>query len=194
MISLTILLAVVGLAASGTASDTSYNKIINFPAASKANYISFNPELSTLTGLTTGNAVININGKAVITAVVKKGKALTAGGTFVIGQEQDRVGGGFDSTQTYIGNLYNINMWDRALTQAEIASMFNEGICGIFFAGLSGSEPIISYADILAKEMHGDVSVVDGECDVVECPETTLLRIEALRHLRQHFEALEAAL
>ncbi|XP_063686508.1 uncharacterized protein LOC134820217 [Bolinopsis microptera] len=216
---------VVGLAASGTARDTSYNKIINFPAASNANYISFNPELPALTGLTvcawkqdkdngrarywfsyavpgndnelilgdanvsytkiikvkwihvcgawdseTGNAVISINGKAVNTVVVKKGEALRAGGNLVIGQEQDTVGGGFDSNQAYIGNLYNINMWDRALTQAEIASMFNEGMCGIFFAGLSGSEPIISYADILAKEMHGDVSVVDGECDVVECP------------------------
>ena len=235
MISLTILLAVVGLAASST-----FNKVLNFPSASAANYISFDPELPALTGLTvcawkqdkdngrsrywfsyavpgsdnelilgdaqgmhklfvkkvrtessvlpankvawvhvcgawdseTGNAVISINGKAVKTDVVKKGEALTAGGMLVIGQEQDSVGGGFDSKQSYVGNLYNINMWDRALTQAEIASMFNKGKCGIFFAGLSGLEPIISYADILANEIHGDVSVVDGECGPVEieCP------------------------
>ena len=234
MISLTILLAVVGLAASGT-----FDKVLNFPSASAANYISFDPELPALTGITvcawkqgvdqyngrgfyfsvavpgsdneilmghykgkhtffvkggytdastplppkgewfhvcgawdseTGNAVISINGKVENTAVVKKGEALTAGGMVVIGQEQDSVGGGFDSTQAYVGNLYNINMWDRALTQAEIASMFNKGMCEIFFAGLSGSEPIISYTDILAQKMHGALSLIDGECGVVECP------------------------
>ena len=236
MISLTILLSVVGLAASGP-----FNKVLNFPAASAANYISFNPELPALTGITvcawkqgvdqyngrgfyfsiavpgsdneilmghykgkhtffvkggytdastplppkgewfhvcgawdseTGNAVISINGKVENTAVVKKGEALTAGGMVVIGQEQDSVGGGFDSTQAFVGNLYNINMWDRALTQAEIASMSNEGMCGIFFAGFSGSEPIISYADILAQQMHGALSVIDGGCGPVEieCP------------------------
>ena len=241
MIALTTLLAVVGLVASGD----SYNKLLNFPSASTANYIRFEPGFPVLTGLTvcawrldnfssnldrywfsyavgggtdaneiilgcskrgryslhirgfiveaeevpiennqwvhvcstwdskSGVAVISVNGEAAVTkADFMKGLSLRAGGTLVIGQEQDTLGGGFDAQQAYVGNLYNINMWDYAFTHTEVASNYNAGICG----SSEGSGPIVSYADILAEEMRGDVSVIDGECPainacpVVDCP------------------------
>ena len=41
----------------------------------------------------------------------------------VLGQEQDSVGGGFDSTQSLQGMLSDVNVWDKVLLSAEIIEM-----------------------------------------------------------------------
>ncbi|XP_063689282.1 C-reactive protein-like [Bolinopsis microptera] len=226
---LTTLLSVVGLV---TSNGETHNKILNFPTASTANYISFNPDLPELTGLTVcawkknsflerktgrywfsyavsesdneiivgdsafyvksayvysqvpltdqwvhncatwdsecGVAVISIDGEAAATQEnLKKGESLRAGGNLVIGQEQDSVGGGFDADQAYVGELYNINVWDYALDSTDVASLYQAGLCGY---GSTEEDPVISYADILAQELVGDVTVVDGACADIEVP------------------------
>ena len=229
---LTTLLAVVGLV---TSDGETHNKILNFPTASTANYISFNPDLPELTGLTvcawmkksyldksrywfsyavsgsdneiivgegvqgdsvfyvksavvksqvvlsdqwvhncatwdseSGVAVISIDGEAVATKEnLKKGESLRAGGNLVIGQEQDNVEGGFDASQAYVGELYNINVWDYALDSTDVESLYETGLCGY---GSIEEDPVISYADILAQELVGDVTVVEGTCADIEVP------------------------
>ncbi|XP_051901956.1 neuronal pentraxin-2-like [Pristis pectinata] len=42
------------------------------------------------------------------------------GGVFILGQEQDAVGGRFDATQAFVGNLSDFNMWDRVLQPDEV--------------------------------------------------------------------------
>ncbi|KAM9770676.1 LOW QUALITY PROTEIN: neuronal pentraxin-1-like [Menidia menidia] len=44
-------------------------------------------------------------------------------GVLVLGQEQDTLGGGFDATQAYVGELANLNIWNRKLSVAEIYSL-----------------------------------------------------------------------
>lgn len=44
-------------------------------------------------------------------------------GVLVLGQEQDTLGGGFDATQAYVGELANLNIWNRKLTVAEIHNL-----------------------------------------------------------------------
>ncbi|TRY56342.1 hypothetical protein DNTS_034955 [Danionella cerebrum] len=44
-------------------------------------------------------------------------------GMLVLGQEQDTLGGGFDATQAYVGELANFNIWDRKLTPGEIYNL-----------------------------------------------------------------------
>ncbi|KAL2087142.1 hypothetical protein ACEWY4_018201 [Coilia grayii] len=44
-------------------------------------------------------------------------------GVLVLGQEQDTLGGGFDATQAFVGELANFNMWDRKLTTGEIYNL-----------------------------------------------------------------------
>ena len=56
-------------------------------------------------GLRTGNT---LNGSA-------------GAGVLVFGQEQDTVGGGFNSSQIFSGTLYDIRIWDEARSTAEIA-------------------------------------------------------------------------
>ncbi|XP_078353573.1 uncharacterized protein LOC144638230 [Oculina patagonica] len=50
----------------------------------------------------------------------KKGHTIRQGGTLVLGQEQDSVGGGFQSVQSFQGMLSNVNIWDRVLSAAQI--------------------------------------------------------------------------
>ena len=44
-------------------------------------------------------------------------------GVIVLGQEQDRYKGGFQTYQSLQGNLTSVNMWDRVLTAQEISEL-----------------------------------------------------------------------
>ncbi|CAL8356490.1 unnamed protein product [Boreogadus saida] len=44
-------------------------------------------------------------------------------GVLVLGQEQDTLGGGFDATQAFVGELANLNFWDRKLSIGEIYNL-----------------------------------------------------------------------
>lgn len=46
-------------------------------------------------------------------------------GVIIFGQEQDAVGGRFDATQAFVGELSQFNMWDRVLTVSEIEGIAN---------------------------------------------------------------------
>ncbi|XP_019645823.1 PREDICTED: uncharacterized protein LOC109486433 [Branchiostoma belcheri] len=50
------------------------------------------------------------------------GGRVRTGGTWILGQDQDVVGGGFDADQSFIGELSEVNLWDRVLSPAEIAA------------------------------------------------------------------------
>ncbi|XP_034564071.1 neuronal pentraxin-2b [Notolabrus celidotus] len=54
------------------------------------------------------------------------------GGVIILGQEQDVVGGRFDAGQAFVGELSQLNIWDRVLKPVEIQSMAN---CSSYFAG-----------------------------------------------------------
>ncbi|XP_069493257.1 neuronal pentraxin-1-like [Ambystoma mexicanum] len=42
------------------------------------------------------------------------------GGVFILGQEQDTLGGRFDATQAFVGEMSDFNMWSHILTPSEI--------------------------------------------------------------------------
>ncbi|XP_069055830.1 neuronal pentraxin-1 isoform X1 [Pleurodeles waltl] len=44
-------------------------------------------------------------------------------GVLVLGQEQDTLGGGFDATQAFVGELSHFNIWDRKLVPAEVYNL-----------------------------------------------------------------------
>jgi hypothetical protein len=43
---------------------------------------------------------------------------------FIIGQDQDKLGGGFDKSQRLIGDLCDLQMWDRVLSATEMKALF----------------------------------------------------------------------
>uniref|UniRef100_A0A8C8DZ92 Neuronal pentraxin IIb n=1 Tax=Oryzias sinensis TaxID=183150 RepID=A0A8C8DZ92_9TELE len=54
------------------------------------------------------------------------------GGVIILGQEQDVVGGRFDAGQAFVGELSQVNIWDRILKPTEIQSMAN---CSSYIPG-----------------------------------------------------------
>ncbi|XP_015458763.2 neuronal pentraxin-2a isoform X2 [Astyanax mexicanus] len=54
------------------------------------------------------------------------------GGVIILGQEQDIVGGRFDATQAFVGELSHFNMWDRVLRPIDISGMAN---CSAYMPG-----------------------------------------------------------
>jgi len=81
----------------------------------------------------------------------KTGYVIKSGGSIVLGQEQDSPGGGFNPTQSFIGMLTNVNVWDHALPTAQIEQMSKS--C------LSGEGNIYKWSDFIHGR-EGKASVV----------------------------------
>ncbi len=69
----------------------------------------------------TGNTEFYIDGVLAGTGSTGAG-ALAAGGTFIIGQDQDSVGGGFDTTQMLQGEVLQAALWSGLRTSTEMAN------------------------------------------------------------------------
>ncbi|KAM6913958.1 uncharacterized protein ptx4 isoform 1-T1 [Lycodopsis pacificus] len=84
----------------------------------------------------------------------RKGWEIPGGGSVVLGQEQDTVGGGFDPAEGFAGQVAGFRMWSRVLSPSEVAGVA-EGR-GVPRGVVLGMEDI--------KEVHGEVQQVACEC------------------------------
>ena len=50
----------------------------------------------------------------------KKGYTIEAGGSLVLGQQQDKVGCDFDEDQSFVGNLARVDVWSYVLPKDAI--------------------------------------------------------------------------
>lgn len=87
--------------------------------------------------------------------------SLLPGGTIVLGQDQDTVGGGFALTQAFAGEIYGLQLLPRALSGEEVSAVFEAGMCASS-TPLPGS--LLSWSDFLGAERHGDVEVASAGC------------------------------
>ncbi|XP_066980291.1 uncharacterized protein [Macrobrachium rosenbergii] len=72
-------------------------------------------------GFQTGNWVIFMNGKIYDNGTLPKTTLpLRANGVYIIGQEQDELGGGFQRDQSYSGEITQLNIWSRELDKITI--------------------------------------------------------------------------
>ncbi|CAD7683375.1 unnamed protein product [Nyctereutes procyonoides] len=53
----------------------------------------------------------------------REGYEIPPGGSLVLGQEQDNMGGGFDSSEAFVGSMAGLAIWDRALVPGEVAKL-----------------------------------------------------------------------
>ncbi|XP_077453909.1 neuronal pentraxin-2 [Stigmatopora argus] len=75
-------------------------------------------------------------------------RPIRAGGVFILGQEQDTLGGRFDATQSFVGELADVQMWSSVLNAVDIQRLAS---CG---GRLTGD--VISWSDS-EFELHGGV-------------------------------------
>ena len=50
------------------------------------------------------------------------GGKVTSGGTTVIGQDQDEVGGGFVAAQAFVGDVTEVNVWGTVLSKSDVVA------------------------------------------------------------------------
>lgn len=71
------------------------------------------------------------------------------GGVFILGQEQDTLGGRFDATQAFVGEISDVQMWSQVLTPHDVYSLAS---CGGHMTG-----DIIAWSEATV-ELHGGVT------------------------------------
>jgi len=69
----------------------------------------------------TGAIKVYVNGAEVFSGTHQQGATLSAGGTLMFGQEQDVVGGAFQSSQIFRGTMDDIRLFSDVRTAQEIA-------------------------------------------------------------------------
>lgn len=71
------------------------------------------------------------------------------GGVFILGQEQDTLGGRFDATQSFVGEMSDLHMWSHVLSSSDIYSLAS---CSSHLKG-----DVISWSES-EVELHGGVA------------------------------------
>uniref|UniRef100_A0A3P8USY9 Neuronal pentraxin-2-like n=1 Tax=Cynoglossus semilaevis TaxID=244447 RepID=A0A3P8USY9_CYNSE len=78
-------------------------------------------------------------------------RPIKPGGVFILGQEQDILGGRFDATQSFVGEMSDVHMWSHVLSATDIHSLAS---CGSYLRG-----DVIAWSDT-EVELHGGVSKI----------------------------------
>lgn len=96
-----------------------------------------------------GLAQVWLNGKSSPRKSLFKGRRLAGVPVMVLGQDQDRYGGGFNKNDALVGQLTDVHMWDRVISPCEI-KQFAEN-------KLQDGGNIINW-QALSYSTHGDVT------------------------------------
>ena len=113
--------------------------------------------------LTSATRRAYVNGVEVANKATASGRKLKAGGVLVLGQDQDSRGGGFDSSQAFSGDLYNIVVLDKKLSSEEVGKLYESGRCGELDLNLN-QNVVLEWSDFLNAKRNGDVLVEAGTC------------------------------
>ncbi|KAG8430474.1 hypothetical protein GDO86_020534 [Hymenochirus boettgeri] len=103
---------------------------------------------------TSGEVDLWINGKLKPRRIFRKGYTVNAKPIIIIGQEQDSYGGKFDASQSFVGEISGIQMWDKFINQANLDPPCN-----------SLYRAIINWK-YLKYESQGDVAVLAEMCKI----------------------------
>ena len=83
------------------------------------------------------------------------GYVISGGGSLVLGQDQDSVGGGFESRQSFIGEMTGVNIWSCVLGDQEIAALSKS--C------LTGEGNVFKWSDF-KNHTRGGVQLINATC------------------------------
>lgn len=72
-----------------------------------------------------GAASIFMDGKRSLAKIYKQGHKVRAGGKVILGQDPDSYFGDFDAKQSFVGEISDVNMWDRVLPDSSIRNLFS---------------------------------------------------------------------
>ena len=121
----------------------------------------------------TGEVSIYVDGTLTDTAIGSTGQPLATGGTLVLGQEQDNVGGGFQSIQEFSGEFHSIEVFSEVRTAEEIAADIGKApesgestlVLGFDF---NGDAPLDNLSGDQMFELNGGANVTDYSAGTAE--------------------------
>ncbi|KXJ15393.1 Neuronal pentraxin-2 [Exaiptasia diaphana] len=102
-----------------------------------------------------GQTVIYKDGVRRAQGSLKKGPVIKSGGSLIIGQDQDKVGGGFQKYQSFVGELTGINIWNRVLGLNEISAMSKN-------REIPASGNVLTWNDVISGTKYGQVQIIDS--------------------------------
>ncbi|XP_025244391.1 C-reactive protein isoform X1 [Theropithecus gelada] len=76
---------------------------------------------------TSGIVEFWVNGKPRVRKSLKRGYTVGEDASIILGQEQDSFGGSFETQQSLVGDIGNVNMWDFVLSPDEISTVYLGG-------------------------------------------------------------------
>uniref|UniRef100_A0A8C3X2G5 Pentraxin family member n=1 Tax=Catagonus wagneri TaxID=51154 RepID=A0A8C3X2G5_9CETA len=74
-----------------------------------------------------GIAALWVNGQPVGRKGLRRGYTVKKGASIILGQEQDSFGGGFDAKQSFVGEIWDVSLWDRVLRQQNMCTSCHRG-------------------------------------------------------------------
>ncbi|XP_060884428.1 C-reactive protein-like [Labrus mixtus] len=69
---------------------------------------------------TSGLTALWVNGKRSPRAIMGASVSLSGVPSIILGQDQDSYGGGFDQSQSFVGDITDVHMWDKVISPCEI--------------------------------------------------------------------------
>ncbi|MCB1517646.1 MAG: hypothetical protein KDJ19_08555, partial [Hyphomicrobiaceae bacterium] len=97
------------------------NQVVEVPNLASGLYDGTDHRFSVTWQSSTGTLKIYVDGQQEYTTTVKQGTTLATGGTLVFGQEQDSVGGSFNTDQIFVGTMDDIRLFSDVRTATEIS-------------------------------------------------------------------------
>ncbi|XP_062848577.1 C-reactive protein-like [Trichomycterus rosablanca] len=104
----------------------------------------------------TGLTAFHMDGRRTVRQVYKPGHQIQPGGTVLLGQDPDTYLGNFEETQSFVGEITDVNMWDFVLSRAQINTLY---------ANLKRRVPhgnIFDWSSV-QYETHGNVMIVQDD-------------------------------
>jgi len=86
----------------------------------------------------------------IVVMVCQQGMRSATMAFFILGQDQDDYGDGFEQDQSFNGEIYNVNMWNRVLPADEILHMSTDCADGV------GNH--LRWKDFVDADVYGDVT------------------------------------
>lgn len=80
------------------------------------------------------------------------GGKISSGGTTVIGQDQDEVGGGFVASQAFVLDVTEVNGWSTVLSRSDIVAQYSN--CHI-------TQGSVNWWSQFKAGVHGGVQIVE---------------------------------
>ncbi|XP_054847220.1 C-reactive protein-like [Eublepharis macularius] len=125
------------------------DRAVIFNVPEKMNTNPFGRQICASWESATGLVELWVNGQPMVRKSLKKGHSVSTEASIILGQEQDSFGGRFEITQSFVGEILDLYMWDRVLSPDEVG-----------WAWFNGDVPgnVINWKSLSYKS-HGEVFV-----------------------------------